>query len=281
MTSGDGAGYSPSPMPQRASVGLALAVLFSSLADAASTPAQAQDGRHVYLNHCALCHGESGDGNGEAAARLATKPADLTTGRYKFRSTPSGAAPTDEDLLRLLTRGVRGTAMVPQAHLPAAELRAVAAYLKTLAPRLREPAPAPVPLPAAPTSTPEVVATGAKLFKDAGCVECHGEGGRGDGPSARKGMKDSRDLPIVPTDLTRRPFKRGSDPREAWKSIALGLDGTPMPSYADALEADQIWAVVLFLESLSTPDRRQPEDRLLPGEETLGDQIEREHSRKH
>ena len=94
-------------------------------------------------------------------------------------------------------------------------------------------------------------------------------------------MKDSRDLPIVPTDLTRRPFKRGLEPPETWKSIALGLGGTPMPSYADALEPDQVWAVVLFLESLVTPDGRSPEDRLLPGEEILGDQIEREHKAKH
>lgn len=118
---------------------------------------------------------------------------------------------------------------------------------------------------------------GAEVYRDAGCPDCHGDDGKGHGPSARKGMKDSRGLPIFPTDLTRRPLKRGSDPRETWKSIALGLDGTPMPSYADALHPDTIWAVVLFLDSLVTPERRSPEDRLLLGQEVLGDQIEREH----
>jgi cytochrome c oxidase cbb3-type subunit 2 len=239
--------------------------------------AEAPDGRQVYVRHCAVCHGPSGDGNGEAAGQLTTKPADLTAGRYKFRSTPSGAAPTDEDLLRTLTRGVRGTAMVPQNHIPAAELQAVVGYLRTLSPRFAEPARPPVQIAPAPRVTPELVGKGARLYKDSGCPECHGDGGRGDGPSAKKGMKDSRELPIVPADLTRRPFKRGSEPLESWKSIALGLDGTPMPSYSDALEPEQIWAVVFFLESLVTPDRRQPEDRLLPGEETLGDRIERQH----
>jgi len=243
--------------------------------------AQTPNGRHVYERHCAICHGVSGDGNGEAAVRLVTKPADLTAGRYKFRSTPSGALPTDEDLFRTLMRGVRGTAMVPQTQVPETELRAVVAYLKTLSPRFAEPGRPAVPVPAPPTSTPEVAAKGAKLYKESGCPECHGDGGKGDGPSAKKGMKDSRELPIVPADLTRRPFKRGSDPRETWKSIGVGLDGTPMPSYSDALEPDQIWAVVLFLESLVTPDRRHPEDRLLSGEEALGDQIEREHHDKH
>ena len=255
--------------------------LLNLLALANTIEAETPDGKHVYEQHCAICHGTTGDGNGEAALRLSTKPADLNSGRYKFRSTPSGAAPTDEDLFRTLVRGVRGTAMIPQTHIPEPELRRVVAYLKTLSPRFGEPERPAVPVPPAPAATPELVAKGARLYKDSGCPECHGDGGKGDGPSARKGMKDSRELPIVPADLARRPFKRGSDPVETWKSVAVGLDGTPMPSYSDSLEPAEIWAVVLFLESLVTPGRREPEDRLLPGEEVLGDQIEGEHRREH
>ncbi|HLC41530.1 MAG TPA: c-type cytochrome [Methylomirabilota bacterium] len=260
---------------------LLFATLVTSLVSlqALSSPAGAHmhDGRHVYVHHCAVCHGLSGDGNGEAASRLATKPADLTTARFKFRSTPSGAVPTDEDLLRTLTRGVRGTAMVPQTHIPLPQLRAVVTYLKTLSPRFAERVRPPVVVPAQPAVTPGLVAKGEKLYRDSGCPECHGSGGKGDGPSALKGMKDARELPIVPTNLTKRPLKRGSDPQEIWKSIAVGLDGTPMPSYSDALEPDEIWTVVLFLESLVTQELRHPEDRLLSGEEVLGDEIERQH----
>ncbi len=260
---------------------LLAAAAAALLAVAATANAGAPDGRHVYEHHCAVCHGSSGDGNGEAAVRLSTKPADFTSGRYKFRSTPSGSVPTDEDLLRTLTRGVRGTAMVPQTEVPPSGLRAVASYLKTLSPRFAEPSRPPVPVPPAPHATPELVATGARLYKHSGCPECHGHEGKGDGPSAKKGMKDSRDLPITPADLTRRPFKRGSDPVETWKSIAVGLDGTPMPSYIDAIEPDEIWAIVLFMESLVTPERRHPEDRLLPGDEQVGAEIERAHHRTH
>ncbi len=254
--------------------------LVSLLATTRSVDAQ-PPGKHVYERHCTVCHGAAGDGNGEAAVRLTTKPADLTAGRYKFRSTPSGAVPTDEDLLRTLTRGVRGTAMIPQTHIPPAELQAIVAYLKTLSPRFAEAGGLPVHVSPKPAATTALVAKGEKLYRESGCPECHGSDGKGDGPSARKGMKDSRDLPIVPTDLTRRPFKRGSDPQETWRSITLGLDGTPMPSYADALEPDQVWAIVLFLESLVTLDRRAREDRLLPGEEILGERIEQEHQPKH
>jgi cytochrome c oxidase cbb3-type subunit 2 len=258
--------------------GCFIAVLATALVVSRAAAQSRPDGKHVYEHHCAVCHGAAGDGKGPAAERLVTRPADFTQGRYKFRSTPSGAAPTDEDLLRTITRGVRGTAMLGHPGLPVAAQRALVTYLRTFSSREARP---PVPVPAAPAATADVVSRGAKLYKESGCPECHGAEGRGDGPSARKGMKDARELPITPTDLTWRPFKRGSEPSETWKSIANGLDGTPMPSYSDALTPQQIWDVVLFLESLVTPERRRPEDRLLPGDEALGDQINREQHHRH
>jgi mono/diheme cytochrome c family protein len=251
-------------------------VLVGVLSQPGAPAAQAPDGRRLYERYCAVCHGVAGDGNGEAAARLAVKPADFTTGRYKFRSTPTGAVPTDEDLLRTLVRGVRRTPMVSQARIAAVELRAVVQYLKTFSGSFADGAPPPIPVPAAPTVTPEFIARGGRLYREAGCPDCHGDGGRGDGPSARAGLTDARNLPTFPTDLTRRPLKRGSEPQETWKSIALGLDGTPMPSYANALQPDEIWAVVAFLESLVAPERRFAEERTIPGQEALGEQIERE-----
>jgi mono/diheme cytochrome c family protein len=37
-----------------------------------------ESGRHIYLEHCAVCHGADGTGNGPAAAALKTPPANLT-----------------------------------------------------------------------------------------------------------------------------------------------------------------------------------------------------------
>src|SRR5207247_1491942 len=68
-------------------------------------------GKEEFEEHCIGCHGVRGDGNGLAATFLFPRPRDFTIGVFKFRSTPSGSLPTDGDLFRTITRGVRWTAM--------------------------------------------------------------------------------------------------------------------------------------------------------------------------
>src|SRR2546425_8336844 len=66
----------------------------------------------VYEHACAWCHGKDGRGDGPAAFSIgkgrAPRPRDFTRGRFALRSTPSGALPTDEDLLRTVERGIPG-----------------------------------------------------------------------------------------------------------------------------------------------------------------------------
>src|SRR3546814_15097631 len=73
--------------------------------------------RSVYERRCTGCHGVTGNGNGPAATFMHEfRPRDFTLGLFKFRLTPSSSMPTDGDLLRTITRGVRGTAM-PSWHM--------------------------------------------------------------------------------------------------------------------------------------------------------------------
>ena len=237
------------------------------------------EGKRVYLANCAFCHGESGNGEGPGAAQLAVKPRDLRTGSFKFRSTPSGSLPRDEDLDATLIQGIRGTGMVPQRHLGTEERRAVIGYLKTFSDRfVNEEPQAAVEVPPPPSATSEVIAKGRRIYQKAQCAECHGKGGRGDGPSAPT-MKDDRGLPIAVPDFTRWPLKRGYEPEALFRSIATGLSGTPMPSYSDALESGEIWVLVRYLESLAPQERPQLLDQLLSGEETLGKKIEEDARR--
>lgn len=237
------------------------------------------EGRRVYLANCAICHGEDGDGKGQGAVQLRVKPRDLRTGSFKFRSTPSGSLPQDDDLEKTLIRGVRGTGMVPQRHLGRDARLAVIAYIKTFSERFAKEQPqASVTAPPPPLPTPDVIAGGRRIYQKAQCAECHGEGGRGDGPSAPT-MKDDRGLPIVVPDFTRWPLKRRAEPEDLYRTIATGLNGTPMPSYSDALDPEEIWALVRYLDSLAPPERRQPLDQLFPGEEAIGQKIEEDARR--
>src|SRR6266567_1951483 len=95
-------------------------------------------GERIYQENCAACHGEKGDGKGPQADRLKTKPRDFTTGIYKFRSTPSGSLPLDQDIFKTISRGVRGTSMLAQLQLSEQERWAVVNYLKTFSKRFKE-----------------------------------------------------------------------------------------------------------------------------------------------
>ena len=118
-------------------------------------------GEKIYLESCAACHGQRGDGNGPEAGRLKTKPRDFTSGIYKFRSTPSGSLPVDEDIYRSISQGVRTTSMLAQLHLSETERWAVTEYLKTFSPRFKaEKTPEPISIPAQPSSNAELIAFG-------------------------------------------------------------------------------------------------------------------------
>ena len=73
----------------------------------AATPS----GRALYDRYCLACHGNDGDGRGPAAPWLWPRPLDFTRGEYKWRSTPVGVAPRDEDLAATIRWGVSGTSM--------------------------------------------------------------------------------------------------------------------------------------------------------------------------
>jgi len=96
------------------------------------------------------------------------------------------------------------------------------------------------------------VARGRELYAAAGCAACHGERGRGDGPSAAT-LRDADGLPIRAADL-RYParFKGGAEPVDLYRTLMSGLDGTPMPSYATALGDDPRapWDLVAYVRSL-------------------------------
>ena len=208
-------------------------------------------GRAVYERRCIGCHGVRGDGNGQAATFLSPRPRDFTAAVFKFRSTPSGTLPTEGDLYRTVTRGVRWTAMPTWHELPDKDRVAAVAYITTFSSRWREePRPTAAALPPPPPPSTELLARGKERYRAAKCFECHGDGGKGDGPSAAQ-LRDDSDRPIRPTDFTRGQFKGGAGVSDVFRALTLGLDGTPMPSFGDAMADDERWAISYYVLSLS------------------------------
>ncbi len=247
-------------MAIRASGRIAIGVVIGHVL---ATALQAQDlerGKVVYDRWCASCHGDTGAGDGEGARYMFPLPRDFTRGVYQIRTTASGELPTDADIRRIVDDGMPGTAMPGwRGRLSSQERADVVAYLKTFSRFFEGAAPEPLTFTRAPRVTDEGLAEGARVFRELECYRCHGDGGRGDGYSAPT-LLDDWDLPIWPADLTKPwRFNGGSTVEDIYRRLRTGLDGTPMPSFADAIEGEiitdeQLWRVAQYVRSLA-PER--------------------------
>jgi mono/diheme cytochrome c family protein len=220
------------------------------------TDTQRNAGKTLYLQNCAQCHGEKGDGQGYATPHLLPQPRNFTTGKFKVRTTPNGALPTHQDLVNIIRRGMPYTSMPAWPTLTDQEVENLAFFITTFSADFsnKESVPKPVELPSAPSMTNTTVEAGKKLYVDNGCVKCHGTLGRADGPSSPT-LTDELNRPIRPADLSQPWTFRGGPSREdIFRTMSTGFNGTPMPSFADALTPEQRWAITDFIVSLSGTD---------------------------
>ena len=105
-----------------------------------------------------------------------------------------------------------------------------------------------------PEATKELIERGRQLYlsETIKCHSCHGQDGKGTGPSG-VGLKDDWGNPVTPRDFTQGIFRGGFKPADLYKRVACGVKGTPMPAFAGILKPDEIWAVVHFVRMLNQP----------------------------
>lgn len=194
------------------------------------------NGKYLYEGACLPCHGAEGDGSGPAAKGLNPKPKDLTTGWYKFRSTPHGQMPTDDDIVKTISKGVPGTTMPSFERIfDESEILDIVEYLKKFTDRFERWGPGdPIDIPSETPVSAESIAEGKKVYYALKCWECHGIDGKGKGPLSKK-LKDDMDNPIKAFDFTGGVFKAGSTESEIYKTFNTGLSGTPMGTYSDRI----------------------------------------------
>jgi mono/diheme cytochrome c family protein len=237
-----------------------LVALVVFLALAGGAHAQTGDGagpsgKAIYEQRCVQCHGINGRGDGPAAPALIPRPRDFSLAQFKLRTTETGSLPTDDDLIRAITHGVPGTSMPDwQPFLSAAEIAAVADYIKSLSPRFAAERPQSIPAIAASvpgTPTPQAIAAGKTAYEKLRCAACHGTDGTGTGAIATD-LKDDAGRPLPATNLTEPwTFRGGATPQDVYLRFRTGMNGTPMPSFVEAATDAELRNVAAYVLTLA------------------------------
>jgi mono/diheme cytochrome c family protein len=220
----------------------------------------AASGKQLYRRFCIGCHGPDGNGEGMNAQWIDPKPRDFTIATFKCRSTPTGTLPTDQDLYNAITRGFVNSNMPSWEPLTPQQRADLVAFVKTWSGRWAKEKPGPaLVIPAETPITIESVLHGRELFQKMECWKCHGPAGHGDGPSAAT-LTDSKDNPIRPYNFsTGARFKCGDTNQDLYRIFMTGVDGTPMPSFADVIKPEDAWDLVHFLRTLQSMDTKEAE----------------------
>ena len=83
-----------------------------------------ETGRDIFYKHCKACHGYKGNGKTFAANVLNPPPKNFTTEKSKKELT-------EERMIHSVTRGRKGTAMMPwESNLTEKEIRSVVHYIR-------------------------------------------------------------------------------------------------------------------------------------------------------
>jgi putative heme-binding domain-containing protein len=115
-----------------------------------SSAADAEAGRKYFMGHCAICHGDAGEGG---------RGVNLTTGRYRHGGS-------ERELFRTIQKGVEGTEM-PGAPLQHHEVWKLVAFVKKLG------------AAGAEEKAAGDREAGRAVYEKAKCAQCHSVNGRG------------------------------------------------------------------------------------------------------
>ena len=266
MSNSPGVSYAQSGVPEGFQKGALAAPPSAEMVEA---------GKRVYFTKCVWCHGVDGAGDGPGADRLWPRPRNFNQGTFKIRHTASGELPLfdakkptagQNDLFETVTHGLPGSAMPPWEGILTDEQRLqVLSFVTTQLVKDRnfqdKESESQTILqlanltPQAPSD--ESRQRGAELIVEKKCIECHGVEGRGDGNAFN--LKDDWGFSIQPADWHKCWNFRGSrqDPYNVaniFRTFSTGINGTPMPSFADSTSVDERWDIANFVNSLCERD---------------------------
>ncbi len=181
-----------------------------------SPPSPAR-GADIYAQECQSCHGDSGLGNGPLSQKMPVAVPAIGLRDISSQFSPSA-------WYTLVSQGSLDRGMPPFLSLTAQQRWDVLAYVSMLS-----------------TSSDEIQ-RGASLYAGQ-CADCHGTGGRGDGPK-------TAGLSSVPTNFVDPQVMSKLSGADLYRSIANGVP-PGMTSFSGQLSPDDIWALTAYLRSLA------------------------------
>jgi DMSO reductase family type II enzyme heme b subunit len=249
----------------------------SRMKDSVVSERAGMGGKEIYQLRCAVCHGESGAGDGPAAEFLYPRPRDFTLGLWKYKTSPGDLPPRDADLFNIIRDGLEGSSMPGWSKLfndqQIGELVQVVKGFDTTAIWAPEDAEDEAfdddghylkdalviddeePIEGQVAYSDESVALGKEIFEE-NCRKCHGERGRGNLTSGEF-LEDDWGYRIWPRDLT-KPWtwratetstgaggsvqdeaEREATIRNIYRRVSIGIRGTPMPSHRATEEGEE------------------------------------------
>jgi mono/diheme cytochrome c family protein len=208
----------------------------------------------LYTGYCNSCHGAAMDGQGRI--NKGNKLLDPLPRNFRHQFVVSYKGRLQESI----QMGIPGTAMPPwKALLADTEIVQIVDYLERMATQGKKPFTRPeIPMPKVGetdqrTDQPLEIADverGQRAFV-AHCTGCHGKLASGKGVNAY-------DLAHpLPRNLINNKFMSQASitPLRLYRSIKLGVPGTPMPPFDRILTEQGILDVIAFLESLNTDQK--------------------------
>jgi cytochrome c oxidase cbb3-type subunit 2 len=208
--------------------------------------ADATEGELLYGKFCSSCHGLTGNGLGPAAGNLTPRPRDFRLATFKYQTTPKGSAPSDDDLERIIAKGLHASAMPGFSDLlTKQQIRLIAEQVKRFAAGKYQGERIPISVPQEPETSPQRLSDGHILYEKH-CAPCHGKDGRGPGTQRTEHTWGPRDLTAPWT------FRATESKQDLWLRIAQGIELGGMPA-TSGISDDERWKIAQFVWTLRRP----------------------------
>jgi cytochrome c oxidase cbb3-type subunit 2 len=213
-------------------------------------------GKHIFIRECWVCHGDAGRGEGVYRQGLLPVPPDFGDGSYGDFS--------DADYFWRISEGVPWTAMPAwKVHYGEEDRWSLVYYIRVNFTQT-EPRPASAPAQVYPAialaqQMPETVSTvqiregdltqitsqapslgAGKMMFLRMCARCHGLSGIGDGWAGQY-------LDVQPANFT-DPDVRGLSDGDFFARVSYGLQNSAMPTWGEWMPIEARWNVISFVQ---------------------------------